>query len=226
MILPTLRESFGQVEARQLVDLLGRHDEEVHAAARARLERHGLDALLDDPRILNALLTDAEVRVSPVLVFYVLVRHTLLEGGVDDRSTADYVASLVYAFGQGTRAYRISDHDDAEYHYLVDMITDLRTADSRRAFLLRVHLGNYALWLTGLFPAFLEARKRRKGAPPFEYYEHLGANGFREAAEASQAEQLGLGGLLHVMARRFSEVRVALNRISDRYMHLRPATIG
>ena len=33
----------------------------------------------------------------------------------------------------------------------------------QRAFLLRTHMGNFSLWLLGLFPDFLEARMRRRG---------------------------------------------------------------
>ncbi len=218
MILPTVRASFGRVDAMQLVQLLGRHDEELRDAAMRRLEEHGLDALLDDPRVLNALLTDPEIAPAPAVVFYVLVRHALLEGGIDDRATADYVTSLVMAFGRSRRAYRLSENLEEEYYYLVDMVQEMSTATGERAFLLRAHLGNFALWLAGLFPDFLEARTRRKGAPPIEYYERMGASGYRGAAKTKHAERLGIDGVFREVAEHFSGVRVALNRISDRYL--------
>lgn len=218
MILPTIRASFGRSDAVHLVELLGRHDPELREAAQARLDEHGVDSLLDDPRVLNALLTDPDVSAPPALIFYVLVRQALLEGGVDSRATADFVASVVVAFGQPGRAYRISDDDDEEFHYLVDMLERMGDAEGRRTFLLRTHLGNYALWLTGLFPDFLEARTRRRGAPSFEYYERLGRTGYLLAAESPSAGALGVDALFREVSRHFSDVRTALNRVSDRYL--------
>lgn len=218
MILPTIRASFDRGDALHLVELLGRHDPELRVAARARLEEDGVDALLDDPRVLNALLSETDVKVSPALVYYVLVRHALLEGGVEETSTADFVASMVLAFGRARRAYRISDDDDEEFHYLVDMLVRLSDAEERKAFLLRSHLGNYSLWLTGLFPDFLEARARRKGAPPLGYYERMGRTGYRLASETREAEGLGVREVLENVAHRFADLRRALNRVSDRYM--------
>lgn len=218
MILPTIRASFDRHDALHLVRLLGREDPELAEQARTRLQEEGVDSLLDDPRVRNALLTDSKAGASPAVIFYVLVRQALLEGGIDDRETADYVASLVLNFGEGSRAYRISEDTDEEYHYLVDMVTRMEEVDGRKAFLLRAHLGNYSLWISGLFPDYLEARVQRRGAPPISYYENMGSAGFRMAAKSPQAESLGVEEILRDVARDFSGVRSALNRVSDRYL--------
>lgn len=218
MIIPTIRASLGRAEALQLVELLGRRDTELHRSARARLEAEGLDALLDDPRVLNALLTDEDVKSRPELVFYVLVRQSMLERGVDDPVAADYVASLLVRFGQSRRAYRISEDGQEEYGYLVDLMMRVPAASPREAFLLQAHTGNFALWLSGLFPDFLEARVERRGAPPISYYERMGSNGYFQAAESREADALGLRDVLASVARHFTGVRSALNRVSDRYL--------
>lgn len=218
MIMPTIRASFGRSEALHLIDLLGRHDAEVRDAARERLERGGIDSLLDDPRVLNALLTDREVKSRPEIIFYVLVRQSMLERGVDDPATADYVASLLEQFGRSRRAYRISEDGEEEYRYLVDMVMRLANATGREAFLLRAHIGNFALWLSGLFPDFLEARTQRRGAPPISYYERMGSTGYQMASESPEAAALGVREVLASVARHFSGVRGALNRVSDRYL--------
>ena len=215
MILPTVRASFGRSDALHLVDLLARRDPELREAARARLEEDGPDSLLDDPRVRNALLTDPDVKAPPSLVFYVLVRQALLEGGVDSASTADFVASVVIAFARTERAYRISDDSDEEFHYLVDMIEQLRSAEERRAFLLRAHLGNYALWLSGLFPDYIEHRKWRRGGPDLDYYEEMGRKGFQLAAGHRLADDHGLSTLFATAADRFGLLRAALNDVSD-----------
>ena len=217
MIFPTIRASLSRSDGQQLVRLLGREDPELAEGARLRLEENGIGSLLDDPRIRNALLTDADVSVPPSLIFYVLVRQALLEGGIDDENTSDYVASMLVSFGRAGRAYRIYGEDESEFHYLTDMISELRSADGRRRFLLRVHMGDFALWMSGLFPDYLERRTRRKGAPPISYFEELGATGYRGASESLEAGELGMDTLLMGVANQFSAVRTALNRISDRH---------
>jgi hypothetical protein len=218
MILPHIRASFTRQDALHLVALLGRHDRELLEAARERLELHGVDALLDDPRVRNALLTDPDVQAPPRMVFYVLVRQALLEAGIDDRATADFVASLVVAFGQARRAWRVSESDEEEYDYLVDLLEHLRDADSRRAFLLSSHLGNYSLWLAGLFPDRVAWRTRRKGAPDLEYYDRLGAGGYRTAALSGEARTLQVDAILQGLGRDFPRVRAALNRVAERHL--------
>jgi hypothetical protein len=218
MIMPVIRSSFGRTEALHLVDLLGRHDAELRDAARERLDQGGIDSLLDDPRVLNALLTDADVKARPELVFYVLVRQSMLERGVDDPVVADYVTSLLVQFGGRRRAYRISEEGEEEYGYVVDLFDRLRAASGREAFLLRAHIGNFALWLSGVFPDFVEARERRRGAPPISYYEQMGSAGYQMASESPEAAALGLKDTLGSVARHFSGARSALNRMSDQYL--------
>jgi len=41
-----------------------------------------------------------------------------------------------------------------------------------------VHLGNYSLWLAGLFPDYIAARRSRKGGPDLPYYDELGRQDF------------------------------------------------
>ena len=218
MILPTIRAAFGRSDALHLVDLIARRDPDLHDGAQARLEAEGPDSLLDDPRVRNALLTDPDVQASPSLVFYVLVRQALLEGGIDSAAMADFVASVVIAFGRAERAYRISEESGEEFHYLIDMIEQLRTADDRRAFLLRAHLGNYSLWLAGLFPDYLEARVRCRGAPSIEYYDRMGRTGYLMASETPEAAALGVDKVMADLGRHFTGVRTSLNQLADRYL--------
>lgn len=219
MILPNVRASFGRAEASFVLGLLAAGDSKARERAEDRLREEGFDALLDDPRTLNAVLTSGGIEGAPPrLVFYVLVRHALLENGIQDRMIADYLASLLLEFGRGDRAQRIDAASDEQYTYLADIVQALGSASGRRAFLLRVHLGNRALWLSGLFPDYLMARVHRRGAPGIEYYEEMGATGYALAADTADAESYGLDELYRACSRSFPALRVALNHISDRYL--------
>jgi len=79
-------------------------------------------------------------------------------------------------------------------------------------------MGNFALWLSGVFPDFVQDRVERRGAPPISYYEDMGASGYRMASESPEAQALGLRPVLASISRQFTGVRSALNRVSDRYL--------
>lgn len=218
MILPNVRSSFGRSDSQFLVWLLTRGAESERERVQARISDDGIDAVLDDPRTLNALLAGREFSSArPELVFYVLVRHALLEDGIGDRGLADYLAGLVLAFGRGGRAYHIAD-DTTQYRYLVDIAAAGDQSSGRRAFMLRAHLGEFALWLSGLFPDHITAREQRRAAPPIEYYQELGSTGYRLAARFDEAEQHGLAELYRNCADFFPALRIALNRVADRHL--------
>jgi hypothetical protein len=223
VILPNVRTSFGRSEAGTVIRLLAGSDDGAVTRVEARLRDEGLDALLDDPRTLNAVLT-AEHSAPSSLVFYLLVRHALLESGIDDRVLADYIAALLIEFGKEDRAYRAAPDESGRFLYLVDLVTATDSPDGRRQFLLRAHLGNYALWLAGIFPDYVTARVHRRGAPGLQYFEEMGATGYRLAASTPVAADHGLDNLLRTAADTFPELRVALNRVADRYLF--PASRG
>ena len=192
-------------------------------ARRARSERllleEGPDRLLDDPALLAALLAVRSLVVPSAPLFtYVAVRHTLLAGGVDDRELADYLAALLLEFGDHARHTRVRQTDDESYHYLVDIVASLGGHDEagERGFLLQVHLGNYSLWLAGLVPDYIAARRTRAGGPDLPYYDDLGRHGYDLASRHRLAERFGVAAIFRAAADRFPALRVALNRLSDR----------
>jgi len=199
---------------RLAVELLAESEPERHRLSQKAMEE-GPDALWDDPRLVSALLASRDLaRPRAALFYYAVLRRQLLDLGVDDRPLTDYCAAMVLAFGRGDRAYHIGDHDENRYAYLVDLVEEAGRAGSERAFRVRVHLGNFSLWLTGIFPDYIAARRARKGGPPLPYYEALGRSGFLLASGDRLAG--GLGPVLRSAGERFAELRMALNRMSDR----------
>lgn len=219
MILPNLRASFGADEIETLLRMLEERTRRSRKLWEGQLAEEGLDVLLDHPETLAAVLACRRVStLPPKLTFYVMVRHTLRESGLEDSALADYVAALLVEFTLEGRAHRIARYDDVTYRYLVDIVADLEgERTERRQFLLRAHLGNYSLWLSGLFPDYVIARLRRRGAPGLEYYEDMGTTGYRLASECEIADRHDLVHIYNQVAGSFGAVRRALNRVSDRH---------
>ncbi len=219
MIQADLRHTLTRDDAQLALRLVARGSAHEFDMAEDALRHEGIDALLDDARLLAALTADARAaHASLPLVVYVLVRHSLRDLGEDERAVADYVASVVVHFADHDRAWRIAVHDDEQYDTLAMMLADSVQGDPKRTFLVRQHLANYALWLSGLFPEHVTLRKWRRGGPDLAYYDEMGRQGFLLAAEHRLACSTGLRPVFARAADEFPLIRQALNRVSDRLL--------
>lgn len=219
MILANVRSRLRGTDLRLVLLALARRQPDRRARDAARLAAEGPDPLLDEPDLLDALLALRSLALPSAPLFtYVAVRHALRQAGVDDRELADYLAALLLEFGDHDRHTRIGTGDDQVYRTLLDMVTDDSLADEHgaRGFLLRVHLGNYSLWLAGVFPDRVAAWRSRAGGPDIQYYDALGRRGYDLAAQHPLAERHGMAALYRAVAERFPVLRRALNRLSDR----------
>ncbi len=216
MIVANVRSQLTREDVALALALVAQHGSEARAQSEEALRDRGVDALLDDPLLLAGLLeTPRGARASLPLFAYVLVRQALLRSGERDRVLADYAAAIVLHFGLRDRARRVADADDDTFDTLAGLIAATEGPDPRRNFLVMAHLGNYALWLSGMFPDHIASRRHRRGGPDLDYFEQMGRRGFTLAAEHRLANEFGLGMLFALAAERFPVVRVALNRISD-----------
>jgi hypothetical protein len=216
MLLGNVRASLTRDDAQLALQLLAQGEAQALEAAELRLREEGIDALLDDSRLLPAII-DSRVgmQVSVRLLWYVVVRRALRRVGEEDRALADYVSAILLHFGARGRAERIAQSDDQVYATLAQLLGEVDTPDAQRSFLVRQHLGNYALWSAGMFPDRIEHKRWRRGGPDLDYYEEMGRRGFALAAEHRLAQEHGLDALLRVASSRFAALRLALNEVSD-----------
>jgi hypothetical protein len=223
MIRADTRARLGAADLQLVILLLSRGSASRRVQLEHRLSGGGPDALLDAPELLERMLALRTVLVpSEPLLFYVLVRRVLQARGIDDRELADYLAALLIEFGRRDRAWRVDWNDDERHRYLVDILADLEQSTEPRRFRVMAHLGNYALWLAGLFPDYIAARRVRRAGPDVSYYDAMGRRGYGMASDHALAEQWGLAAIFGLAADRFSDVRDALNEVSARVLFPTP----
>jgi hypothetical protein len=216
MILADTRHYLTRDDAQLVARLIARDSGAELREVERELADHGIDAVLDDPRLPGAMLRSRQGACASLPLFaYVMVRHALTRLGEQDRALADYLSALMLHFGLRDRAWRVGESDDQIYTTLADLAADLDDPDGRRSFLVRTHLGNYALWVSGFFPDYIEHRRWRKGGPNLDYFEEMGRRGFQLAADHRLAENHGLATLYATAAERFGLLRTALNDVSD-----------
>jgi hypothetical protein len=158
--------------------------------------------------------------ISPFLLFNVLLRHTLSGHRTsNDRKIVNYIANLLSIFVHADRVHRIRPHDEATYEYLVDMIQEARLSESRRQFLIYSHIGNYSLFISGLFPEWIEYRHRYKKRPiNSKYYIDFGRTYYGLAAKHPMARQFHLDDVFLRLAMMFESYKATLNDIARNYL--------
>lgn len=175
------------------------------------------DYLYEKVRDRGKLLLD----ISPFLLFSVLLRRTLSDHRTrNDRKIINYMANLLSIFIKADRLYRVQPGDPDAREYIVDLIEEAQRADGRRKFHIYSHIGNYSLFLTGLFPRWIEHRHRYGRRPvDIQYYVDFGRAYFRRAAEHPMARELALEEVFLRLALLFDSYKAGLNRMSRDYLH-------
>lgn len=160
------------------------------------------------------------LRVSSRFYFYILVRQVMRRSGIRDRAVADYVAEVLAEFSRTERLSCVVPGQATPLNYFFEMLAALQTADDHTSFLIRVHIGNHSLFLSGVFPARIRFRAERRGFPDLRYYEGLGRTHYRAASDHRLARRYDVAGIFDTLAERFETARLALNDIADRFFSI------
>lgn len=177
------------------------------------------DTVLDNPRLVEAILSNAgNLRISSQFYFYVLARHVLQRAGIGDRKLCDYIGSLLETFSRAS-VLRAPHTAASVQHYISDMLIALQRVTPEQAFLLRAHVGNYSLFVSGIFHENTQRRSRR-GGPDVHFYEQVGRASYQMVAGHATARRCELDDVFEGLADRFHDVRCALNRLSDQLLNL------
>lgn len=196
------------------------HRREAGSLVRLLEDKDDFDAVLDDARLYRAVLDlKGCLSVSLHFYFYILVRHSLLRSDIQEPEVADYVAELLSEFA-GDRWRRPSEAEPHPLEYLHEMIALRDRSEGEKRFEMQAHIGNYALFLAGLFPGFLARRMERRGAPGVGFYEEMGSAHFRMAGAHHLARRMELEAVFTTLSEAFHLTRVALNHLSENLVFL------
>jgi hypothetical protein len=217
MIQPNCRIQFAAEDMEFIVSVLGSKTGSAECLVKLLSDEESRDAILDDNALFRALLERSGcLRVSSRFYFYILVRHVFKSSGIRDRKVADYVAEVLAEFARSERGSCTLPGQTHPLDYFFEMLAALQSADERTSFHIRAHIGNYSLFLSGVFPDRIRLRAERRGFPDLKYYESLGRAQFRAASDHRLAQRYDVSEIFSILAERFETTRLALNDISDR----------
>ncbi len=221
MIQPNCRAQFAAEDIEFILSILGRKIGTADCLIRLLSDEESRDIILDDDALFHALLESSGcLRVSTRFYFYILVRQVFRRSDIKDRAVADYVAEVLSEFARTEQARFVSPGAPESLEYFFEMLTALQKADDRTNFFIRVHIGNYSLFLSGVFPERIRFRAEARGFPGLSYYESLGRMQYRAASDHRLAQKYHLTAILNTLAERFGATRLALNDIADRLFAL------
>lgn len=221
MIQPNCRIQFTAEDIDFITRVLGRKMESADCLIKLLTDPESRDLILDDDALFRALLEQTGcLRVSNHFYFYVLVRNVLRQAGIEDRSVADYVAEMLTEYSSIEQSRCIVPGQASPLDYFFEMLGALRTADERTTFLLRVHIGNHSLFLSGVFPERIRFRAESKGFPDLKYYQEVGRTNYRVASDHRLARRYELAPIFSTLSENFEPARRALNDLSERIFSL------
>src|SRR4051812_10148110 len=172
MIQPNCRVQFAAEDIDFILSALGSKIETAECLIKLLADEESRDLILDDEALFHALLERRGcLRVSSRFYFYILVRHVFRRSDIQDRAVADYVAEVLAQFSSAERANCVVQGQQKSLDYFFEMLTALRGADDRTTFFIRAHIGNYSLFLSGVFPERIRFRAEARGFPDLKYYE-------------------------------------------------------
>jgi hypothetical protein len=121
---------------------------------------------------------------------YQFFRHQVNHGfhlhGIAEPATVDYVSDILARFAQVRQFYALRDADGQPVEYLVDMLEAWQKANGETAcrgrFFLR-HLGEYTLFMSGIF------RERLMARGELDYYMAHGRSAYWRCADCEMNPQ-------------------------------------
>ena len=117
-----------------------------------------------------------------------------------------YVADLLVEFIHVDNLYRVRDGQGRRLDHLLDMVMELDEQGPADAREIRKHIGDYALFVVGLYPESLTNRRRAFGP---EYYIAQGKEAYLVVAEMDHAKPTA--PLFRKLSEQFEYCVTALN---------------
>jgi hypothetical protein len=139
-------------------------------------------------------------------MFHALTEMSFEQIAMRDRELTCYVADLLVEFIHVDNLYRLRDDQGRRLEHLADMRIESReqgAGDERET---RKHIGDYALFIVGLYPESLTRRRRAVGP---EYYIAQGKEAYLIVAEMDRSKPTA--SLFRKLSEQFESCVIALN---------------
>lgn len=196
----------------------------------------------------DLMAEDSSVRLSPEILFFImyeqfkrklrdessfqkLMIENMKENGADqissevspeffeDQSLIQYLVTMLKRFVKTNDVYKLPVNDDKRYKYVFEMLEASRDSSDTESFQIFLHIGNYSLFLTGLFPEWIRYRHEHKNRPmDIDSYRKYGKTFFDRASNHRLARRRKLEPVLSKLSKGYDFVRSSVELIFRRML--------
>ncbi len=150
--------------------------------------------------------------------------------GIHDVEITRYVAKLLCEFSESEKLYKLRDDEGRPMHALEEMIRaadpihgTATSFDAERA--VRKHIGDYALFVSGMYPESLEATalwRRRHGQQSFEELVSAGKESYYIVSQFDLEEYAEEAPMFRRLSDWFDRCIYGLRLVRDELSHGKP----
>jgi hypothetical protein len=133
--------------------------------------------------------------------------------GMPDAELMTYVSGMLVDFAHMDNLYRVKDAHGRRLEYLVDLQLESQRGDKAHARDTQKHLGDYAMFMVGMFPESLQRRRRAIGP---EYYVAQGKQAYNTVSAMDSPRPSA--ALFRKLAAHFETCVSALN-VEKEFLH-------
>ena len=145
-------------------------------------------------------------KIPPRLFFTAITKDVFEEKAIDD-AVIVYVSGILTKFLSSENLYKLGN-------YMIDMLKGIAKLNSYKKYLADVHVGDYSLFFTGVFPEIFKKRT----SPAKSLYFYLGKKAYMDASNTFEARKFGLDELFENLSKDFEEYSCLLNIVKERHM--------
>jgi hypothetical protein len=147
-------------------------------------------------------------------------RHLVGTAGVSDMETARYLATLLVDFTHVDRLYRVRNAAGKRLEDVGEMLIESNPLLGGRSFVyereVRKHIGDFTLFLAGLFPEYVARLPKRAGTvDAFIDYMRAGKESYEVVASFDGFEFKEAAPLFRKLSRQFELCVFGLNLVKD-----------
>lgn len=137
----------------------------------------------------------------------------------EDEKLIDYLTDMLNTFVHTDQVYQLPGKGDDEYQYVFEMLEAAQDSSDTEAFQIFCHIGNYSLYLTGIFPEWIRYRHEYKNRPmDVESYRNYGKTFFDRASKHRLAKRNDLQPVLSKLSEGYDLVRSSIELIFTRIL--------
>ena len=222
LVLPNSRASLTKDDLNFIAQALTSEANECKALHSLMTDAETLDDILDKDELWTAILeSPGPLKISLEFYFYILVRRVLLRNGIQERETADYVAAVL-ANKTRQRQDALQSLRNSPLLCTADWSIEFENAPDSYRFELLTFAAETLLVVTGLFPAHIAWREKRRAAPGIDWYASRCRQGYQEAGRHRLAQRYHMDHIYSEIADCFPTIQGALNTMQSEFLTFRP----